>query len=66
MVTARRRADPAVCTPLRTFEILHSVRSFPFSVDDKLRLELLRREGLDVLDLCGPGARAAMLTVPFF
>ncbi|KAJ7478158.1 hypothetical protein FB451DRAFT_1395942 [Mycena latifolia] len=66
MVVERRQAAPAVCATLRAFALLHAVRIFPIPVEDMVHLARSCHQGLELLDLIGMAARAAMLEVPFF
>ncbi|KAJ7460167.1 hypothetical protein FB451DRAFT_1371677 [Mycena latifolia] len=67
MVAARCHASPAVCSALRAFSLLYHQRLYPIHPADLAQLDTLRSvAGLDLTVIIGPGAREAMVNVPFY
>ncbi|KAJ7184812.1 hypothetical protein C8R46DRAFT_466974 [Mycena filopes] len=66
VVSERVYCDVTVCSPLRSFKLFHIVRFFVFSAEQTLRLSQLQTDGLDFVEVSGPAAHAAMVSVPFF
>ncbi|KAJ7657290.1 hypothetical protein DFH06DRAFT_460199 [Mycena polygramma] len=65
-VETRRNANPAGSSMLRAFSLFHSRNQRRIPPQDLQRLNTLRSAGLDVTLIEGPGAREAMVKVPFF
>ncbi|KAJ7148317.1 hypothetical protein C8R46DRAFT_1199184 [Mycena filopes] len=66
VLNERVHCDVTVCSPLRSFKLFHIIQFFVFSAEQTLRLRQLQTDGLDFVEVSGPAAHAAIVSVPFF